>query len=161
MIRKLESSDGALLQSLLETDQSFFMKVYGHDAASEATNLFYSIPSGVQYERKCLIGVFDDGKLIGCLDGVFEHPSDNDAFVGFLFVSQNLRRCGFATSLINWFGIEAASRGARRILTSVSELNEPALDFFKSQNFTIDSVKTDVKLDLVFSNLYILQKNIV
>jgi len=161
MIRELESNDGFLLQELLEKDQAFFMKVYGHDAASEATNLFYSSPNGVGLTEKCLIGLFENGGLIGCLDGVYKHPSNRDAYVGFLFVGPDARCHGRGTSILDWFSNECGCRGINNVLTSVSTINKRGLDFFLKQGFNIQTTKFDVKLDLVLSDLLILRKTLL
>jgi RimJ/RimL family protein N-acetyltransferase len=127
----------AALQAVLEGAPAFHHLGAGRPARpDEATRLLADLPLGRTLADKEVLGIRQDGELVGCVDLMDGYPDAGTVFVGLFLLVERVHRRGVGRAA--WAAVEArlrARRGLARLRLAVLEENAPALAFWPAMGF--------------------------
>lgn len=130
----MESEDGPLLQELFD-DLRDFRSAFGEPGYADAVSTFLALPEGYDYDAKLLLGIWRNRGLAGAIDCLMGYPTPSVWTVGLLVVADRHRRCGIATSVLEWLERTAAGRGAARVRAVLRKGNEAGLAFARARGY--------------------------
>ena len=110
---------------------------------SQAQAVFRDAPPGIDPGSKLILGLFDDGRLIGKVDAAFGYPEPKDAYIGLLLLEPAARRSGHGTHLLRAVEARAKARGARRLLVAVLLGNPAGMSFWTRHGFAPERLFLD------------------
>ena len=88
-------------------------------------------------ENPAAFGAFEDGKLIGFVEGSPETWNNRFRISNICIFDHTKRSCGIGTMLMDAIQKTAASSGARMIVLETQSCNENAITFYKKNGFSI------------------------
>ncbi len=88
-------------------------------------------------EDPVAFGAFEDGKLIGFVEGSLESWNNRFRISNICIFDHTKRSCGIGTMLMDAIQKTAASSGARMIVLETQSCNENAITFYKKNGFSI------------------------
>ena len=88
-------------------------------------------------ENPAAFGAFEDGKLIGFVEGSPETWNNRFRISNICIFDHTKRSCGIGTMLMDAIQKTAASSGARMIVLETQSCNENAIAFYKKNGFSI------------------------
>ena len=92
---------------------------------------------GEWLEDPVAFGAFEDGKLIGYVEGALESWNNRFRISNICIFDHSNRSRGVGTTLMAAMEQMAKSRGARMIVLETQSCNENAIAFYKRNGFTI------------------------
>lgn len=138
--RKLNLSDLASLQGLLESNPGYSRRVSGREPHSDDSHaILTALPPGIDdKDAKHSWGLWEHGRLVAFVDVIRGYPSPNVAYIGLLLTAGDQSRRGLGRAaygfilgeIREWKGVTAVRLG---IVASNAEAAEP---FWQSLGFT-------------------------
>ena len=92
---------------------------------------------GERLEDPAAFGAFENGELIGYIEGSPESWNDRFRISNICVFESAARRKGVGTALMSAVTEEAVSRGARMIVLETQSCNENAISFYKKNGFSV------------------------
>jgi ribosomal protein S18 acetylase RimI-like enzyme len=137
MIRSVEPNDTAEIQSLFESDPSYFELVPGAPPGpSEAQSLVSALPKGKGHRDKFVYAVFDShGTIAAVIDLIRGYPESDVWFLGLLFVAPWTRNIGLGSRIIDAICANVKQRGGRAIRLGVVRGNVRARTLYERNEF--------------------------
>ena len=131
------SYDLALLQRLLEQAPRYAqIATLKPVSPSAAADILAALPPGKTYRDKFVLGVFNDYKLVGCIDLIRGYPSESVAYVGLLLIAEPYEGSGFgAQAFERVFDVVASWPTCTAIKIGVLANNEKAVRFWSKLGF--------------------------
>ena len=136
-IRSVNSADLPMLNQVMRKSPSYWLLTQGQLACVRAAEaVLNDLPPGLARDDKFLWGIWQEDRLIGCIDALRCWPSRDCAHIGFMLVSEGLQRQGLGMQALRL----ARQRmrkwpGVRRMRLAVAENNAPALAFWRRAGF--------------------------
>ncbi len=88
-------------------------------------------------EQPVAYGAFDDGQLLGYVEGTIEQWNNRYRISNICVFSNEKRHCGIGTELMKTIMEEAKNSGARMVVLETQTCNENAISFYKKNGFEI------------------------
>lgn len=115
---------------------AFFELVTGHPPEREdAAQLIHDRPDTLPPERKLVIGLRRNGRVVGVLELLQGYPDPRIWNLGLLLLEPSVRGAGLGSAVYAATRRWAAAHEARRIQLVVQEQNPPALAFWRKMGF--------------------------
>lgn len=136
--RKMNLSDAAELQGLLESNPGYTRRVSGRDPQSnDSQAILTALPPGINVDAKHAWGLWEDKRLVAFVDVIRGYPGPEVTFIGLLVTAGDQSRRGLGRSIYEyvlaeirrWQGISVVRLG---IVASNAEVAEP---FWRSLGF--------------------------
>lgn len=139
----LEPAELQAVQHLLERCDDYFLLVEGlHTWPQAAQEMMTDRPPDHKPEDKLMIGIYQQDKLIGLLEGMKRYPVQGMWWIGLLAVDPDYRNQGLGERIMRGFEVLAAKSGAWAIGIGVAEINEDAYRFWKRVGFELNEKTT-------------------
>ena len=88
-------------------------------------------------EEPVAYGAFEDGELIGYIEGSIEAWNNRYRISNICIFDNNKRHCGIGSQLMGTILQEARKSGARMVVLETQTCNENAIAFYKKNGFEI------------------------
>ena len=144
--------------SLRETDSGFLCKWERREFSAPVEKSFTDTLLSDWLEEPRLYGALWEGKIVGYLE--LSHERWNNRLrISNIWVSEDCRRRGVGTSLMNRAIQTAEEVGARSLILETQSCNEPAIRFYRRNGFSLigfdltaysqeDMQKKEVRLEM-------------
>ncbi|HCZ00293.1 MAG TPA: GNAT family N-acetyltransferase [Rhodobacter sp.] len=119
------------------------------DAPPDATvieEFFTDTPPGCDPTHSLRLGLFEHSTLIALAEMGFGYPESDNAYLGFLAVSEMARGKGAGEILFAHLETEARARGCSAIYLAVLDANPRGRAFWERQGFTLAIANREVTL---------------
>lgn len=114
-----------------------WQRVYGSSNNSDLQMMINQLPPGKTLRDKFVFGLYDDSKLVACLDLIRGYPYPHIAFLGLLIVDESSQRQRLGSMIVNR-AEEIAARwsGVKRMRLAVAVTNSDVLAFWEKMGFS-------------------------
>ena len=144
VVRELEPDDEAATLALFEECRDWFEFATGQPSGpGDVQGLYYALPDGCDVTQKRLLVAEVDGRISALVDVVLSYPAVDECTVGGFLVAPAHRRRRLGTALAEALCEEAATRGIRRVHTTVTTGWRPGIRFLHHLGFTIDTTPAE------------------
>lgn len=132
-VRKLEGNDRNILQDLCDRCSGNNNIIVGSSRdTNEGDAILKGLPSGKSYEDKFVLGIFEEGNLIGVLDMVKDFPVAGELILGLLMFDPAVTGRGLRGKthqcVIRW----AKKHGFEKLRLDVDGDNKESYEFWKN-----------------------------
>ena len=137
IIRSVELNDASEIQSLFQSDPSYFEIVQGaRPGPSEAQSLVTTLPKGKDHSDKFVYIIFDrHGALAAVIDLIRGYPESGFWFLGLLFVAPWTRNIGLGTLIIDAICAHVKQEGGHAVRLGVVRGNVRARALYERKEF--------------------------
>ncbi len=155
-----EPDDMAALQRVLEGAPRYAELVTGAPPGpADAQSTFTILPDGKTYDDKFVLGIFDDGAMVGCVDVIRGWPGPDTAHIGLLLVAESHQRRGIGRAA--WAEVEAMVRRwptCTRLRLGVLRSNPDAARFWVREGFVATGETKPHRYGAVVSTIVLYEK---
>ncbi|WP_330457676.1 GNAT family N-acetyltransferase [Streptomyces sp. NBC_00820] len=137
-VRPLRPEDESAVSRLLTDCDDYFVAATGSTAMpADVQSLYYSLPDGVDFDRKHLLVLVHEDRPVGLVDAVEGHPEPATCSVGLFLVEPHARGRGLGLRAARHLLREAAARGTRRVTATCPEDWAPGIAFLRRLSFDV------------------------
>jgi GNAT superfamily N-acetyltransferase len=142
-LRPLTEGDANALQALCCACADYFQEITGAPAGpAEAQAIFAAIPPHGDYQKKRLWGAFEEERLIGVIDGAFDHPESGHFWIGLFMLEPIARRKGRGAHIVETVERYARRGGSHVLSLAVKKGYVAAQAFWRSLRFSSEGSRT-------------------
>lgn len=135
----LQAADCGRLEEFCGRCTDFFELVHGHSrGVVVAAAILGPLPKEVASGTKTVLGIEQNGELVGVAELLSGFPAPNEWYVGLLVLQPDSRGSGLGTAV--WRGMRAwmEEQGARVVRLVVQQQNVSARMFWEKQGFVVE-----------------------
>ncbi|GAB3059109.1 GNAT family N-acetyltransferase [Salinicoccus sesuvii] len=108
------------------------------------------VPPGVDIENKKVYVIYQEQRMIGFLDILFNYPETSTCMIGYLVIDQTHRNQGIGQLVYDQTSAYIKTKNIQKVRLSVVEDNKPAIKMWEKQGFEIaDEVITEYGVQLM------------
>jgi ribosomal protein S18 acetylase RimI-like enzyme len=152
----------AQLQRVLDDAPGYFCRVTGSEARrNEAETLFAALPEGRSMDDKSLLGIYENGEMVGCADVIRAFPDSKKTTIGLLLIVETRQGKGIGRAAYHLVEERIVDRGScSEIVLGVVRTNDQALAFWSKVGFAPNGTVKPFSNGSVSSELILLTKRL-
>ena len=136
-VRRLTESDITDIYNLCKWNTRYYNRIKEQPSRRNLTSVISDPKEGDEKAGKLVAGFYEGDKLVAFMDLVLGYPEEGDAFIGWLMVDIDEQGKGVGSQIVADVRATLKAQGYKRISLGCYEENEPAIEFWKSQGFSM------------------------
>jgi ribosomal protein S18 acetylase RimI-like enzyme len=128
-----------LVQKIFESAPEYFLNVSGDVAVpTDSEDAFNALPPNFEIDKKHVLGIYFEEKLIGVIDCLIGYPASDKAYIGLLILNESYQNKGLGKITYNELEKYLHSYlTLTSIRLSVVESNETVLNYWEKMGFSL------------------------
>ena len=143
-VRNITASDISPVYRLAKSNAKYYEYLGTVPTRESLTEVISELPEGAARNCKHFVGFYNaDDVLVAIMDLITGYPESDDAFIGWFMVDGEMQGRGIGSGIFAAVRAAMKAAGYDYIALAVTEANEEAVKFWKSQGFKETGERTE------------------
>ena len=143
-VRNITASDISPVYRLAKSNAKYYEYLGTVPTRESLTEVISELPEGAARNCKHFVGFYNtDDVLVAIMDLITGYPESDDAFIGWFMVDGEMQGRGIGSGIFADVRAAMKAAGYDYIALAVTEANEEAVKFWKSQGFRETGERTE------------------
>ena len=143
-VRNITASDISPVYRLAKSNAKYYEYLGTVPTRESLTEVISELPEGAARNCKHFVGFYNtDDVLVAIMDLITGYPESDDAFIGWFMVDGEMQGRGIGSGIFADVRAAMKAAGYDYIALAVTEANEEAVKFWKSQGFKETGERTE------------------